>query len=298
MDNERIQNESDVIIQPPGKRNKKNKSGCFSNIAKLILIFFAVWWFNNCTLKITTEEITSDKVHNKIKIAVLSDQHASEKPFAISNKRIINKIKKMNPDVVCVLGDMHSSDADDTEKQISMDLMTDIMSEGYRLYFVLGEHDDRRNIYVSQMERNGINVLDQESETVKIKDTNITFYGISNAYISPEFDLNNEFDLKNDTYNILLAHIPMYKDYENFGADLTLCGDTHGGVIQIPFIGPAYYDGKILPEFFGSREHVYDKGLFEYSGGYMFITSGIGNYPVAARFNNRPEIGEIIISPE
>ena len=66
-------------------------------------------------------------------------------------------------------------------------------------------------------------------ELIKIKDTEITFYGISNAYFSPTFDLSNEFELNKNTYNILLAHIPMYKDYESFGADLTLCGDTHGG---------------------------------------------------------------------
>ncbi len=276
----------------------RKKSGCVSRFIKVTLVIFAVWWFNNCTLKITKAEIKSNKVNNEIKIAVLSDQHASDKPFSISNKRIIDKIKKINPDVVCVLGDMHSSNADDSEKQISMNLMTDIISEGYKLYFVLGEHDDRRNIYVSEMEQNGINVLDQESETIKIKDTEVTFYGISNAYFSPTFDLSNEFELNKDTYNILLAHIPMYQDYQSFGADLTLCGDTHGGVIQVPFFGPAYYNGKVLPEIFGNKENVYDKGLFGYRSGYMFITSGIGNYPIPARFNNRPEIGEIIITPE
>lgn len=276
----------------------RKKSGCVSRFIKVTLVIFAVWWFNNCTLKITKAEIKSNKVNNEIKIAVLSDQHASDKPFSISNKRIIDKIKKINPDVVCVLGDMHSSNADDSEKQISMNLMTDIISEGYKLYFVLGEHDDRRNIYVSEMEQNGINVLDQESETIKIKDTEVTFYGISNAYFSPTFDLSNEFELNKDTYNILLAHIPMYQDYQSFGADLTLCGDTHGGVIQVPFFGPAYYNGKVLPELFGNKENVYDKGLFGYRSGYMFITSGIGNYPIPARFNNRPEIGEIIITPE
>ncbi|MGN1480298.1 MAG: hypothetical protein ACI4WO_00110, partial [Porcipelethomonas sp.] len=127
MNNERIQNEPDVTVRPPVKKKRKSKSGCASRLAKLILIVFIIWWFNNCTLKTTKAELKSDKVNNEIKIAVLSDQHASDKPFAISNKRIINKIKKMNPDVVCVLGDMHSSDATDTEKQISMDLMTDII---------------------------------------------------------------------------------------------------------------------------------------------------------------------------
>ena len=287
-----------VQPEPPPVSKKKNRSGCISKLAKLTLILFIVWWFNNCTLKTTKAEIKSDKIKNEIKIAVLSDLHASDYPFSISNERIVKRINKINPDVVCVLGDMHSSNASEDEKQISMNLMTDIIKDGFKLYFVLGEHDDRHNEYVSKMEKNGINVLDQESETIKIKDTEITFYGISNAYFSPTFDLSNEFELTKNTYNILLAHIPMYKDYESFGADLTLCGDTHGGVIQIPFLGPAYHNSQILPELFGSKENVYDKGLFSYSGGYMFITSGIGNYPIPARFNNRPEIGEIIIKPE
>ncbi len=282
----------------PEAHKKKSRSGCISRLAKIILILFVVWWFNNCTIKITKEEITSDKVKNEIKIAVLSDQHASDKPFTISNERIIDKVNKINPDVVCVLGDMHSSNASENDKQISMNLMKDIVNSGYKLYFVLGEHDDRHNSYVSKMEKNGIDVLDQESETIKIKDSEVTFYGISNAYFSPTFDLNNEFDIDRKKFNVLLAHIPMYSDYEKFGADLTLCGDTHGGVIQVPFLGPAYYNGKILPELFDGSENVYDKGLFKYSGGYIFITSGIGNYPVPARFNNRPEIGEIIIKPE
>jgi hypothetical protein len=148
------------------------------------------------------------------------------------------------------------------------------------------------------MEANGINVLDQESDTIKVGETDITVYGISNAWFSPYFDLRNEFDLNPDTYNILMAHIPRYDDYSDFGADLTVCGDTHGGIIQIPFVGPIYYNETFLPELKYGSDEIYDKGLFENKNGYMFITSGIGSSPVPARFNNRPEIGEIIIEPE
>ena len=152
---------------------------------------------------------------------------------------------------------MHSSNADETEKQISMDLMTGIIDEGYKLYFVLGEHDDRTNAYVDKMEKNKIHVLDGEAEKITIGDTDLTFYGISNAFFSPSFDLTNEFDIDKSTYNILLAHIPMYSDYEKFGADLTLCGDTHGGIIQIPFLGPAYYNGKFVPELYEDKNKIF-----------------------------------------
>ncbi|MBQ7046940.1 MAG: hypothetical protein IJN85_04275, partial [Oscillospiraceae bacterium] len=77
--------------------------------------------------------------------------------------------------------------------------------------------------------------------------------------------------------------------------------DTHGGIIQLPLLGPAYFDDTVLPEILSNNE-VYDKGMYKYKGGQMFITSGVGNAikgryaPV--RFWNRPEIAIITLSPE
>ncbi len=294
---EQMENIDIHVPQPPAEEQPKKKKSCLGRLIVFAAAVFIIWWANNYLLFTTEENISSDKVSNEIKLAVISDQHASTGMFAISNKAIIKKINKIDPDVVCVLGDMHSNDATEEEKKISLDLMTDILDAGYKMYFVLGEHDDRTNEYVSKMEAKGVNVLDQEYETVEIKDTDITFYGISNAYFSEYFDLRNEFDLNPDTYNVLLAHIPRYDDYELFGADLTLCGDTHGGIIQVPFMGPAYFEDEFLPELLGDGKPVYDKGLFENDNGYMFITSGIGNSPLPARFNNFPEVAEITIKP-
>ncbi len=289
-------NKQDIVNSQPKPAKKGRRR--FMKLIIFAAIVFIVWWANNYLLFSTEVEISSPKVKNDIKISVLSDLHASTSFLAISNDTIIDKIKKFDPDVVCVLGDMHTTGAPEEEKNISMNLMTGIIDEGYKLFFVLGEHDDRTNAYISKMEANGIDVLDQESEKIKIKDTEITFHGISNAWFSEYFDLSNELDINKNTYNILLAHIPMFEEYKNFGADLTLCADTHGGVIQVPFLGPAYYDSQILPEIFNKEKEIYDKGLFKMGKGYLFITSGIGNSPVPARFNNFPEVGEITIKPE
>ena len=275
---------------------QRHGGGCIIRLIIFAVIIFAVWWFNNFWLITTNETIRSDKIKKSIRIAVIGDLHASKSFFAIKNKDIIKKINESSPDAVCFVGDMHSSNADDEEKQISLELMRDTAKEGYRCYFVLGEHDDRTDMYVKKIEQNGINVLDQESEKVNIKGNDIVFYGISNAWFSENFDLRKDFKLDKKAYSILLAHIPMYDDYEKFGADLTICADTHGGIVRIPFMGPAYLDGKILPKVIGdNKEKVYDKGLFKTDSGYIFITSGIGNYPIPARFNNFPEIGVIDI---
>ena len=296
-------NSNNTAAAPAAEKNasdtapKRKGGGCLIRIVELLALIFLIWWANNFLLFRTEETIKSSKVKNDIKISVISDLHASNSIFAISNERIIKKIKSFSPDAVCVLGDMHSSGADDKEKDISMRLMKGLVAEGYKVFFVLGEHDDRTTAYINKMEKNGIDVLDQRSERVKIGETDVTFYGISNAWFSDEFDLRDDFKLNDDTYNILLAHIPQFEAYEKFGADLTLCADTHGGIIRLPFIGPAYLDGQIFPKLFGDGE-VHDKGLFEYKNGYMFITSGIGNYPLPARFLNFPEVGEITIKAQ
>ncbi len=294
--------QQEQVIQEETPKKRKSRSSCFSRMAKLLLILILVWWFNNCTIKITKENITSSKVNNEIKISVISDYHASEKKFSLKNDYVIKKINETNPDIVCVLGDMHSSNATETEKEKSLSLMTDIIREGYRLYFVLGEHDDRTNSYISKMEEKGIIVLNNEKKTITVGKTSINLYGISNAYFSPSFDLRNEFDIDRKEFNILLAHIPMYSDYEKFGADLTLCGDTHGGIMQLPFIGPAYCDDQFFPGLRSDKTEIYDKGLFEYSGGHIFITAGLGNYikekSLPVRLFNRPEVALITISPD
>ena len=43
-----------------------------------VAVLFFVWWFNNYTLKTTKVQLTSDKLVSPIRIAVISDQHASK----------------------------------------------------------------------------------------------------------------------------------------------------------------------------------------------------------------------------
>ena len=70
---------------------------------------------------------------------------------------------------------------------------------------------------------------------------------------------------------------------------------------QLPFgLGPIYCSEKDvwLPKLLNKELEIYDKGLFDYDGGKMFITSGIGVYPAPVRFNNRPEVAVIDLIPK
>jgi predicted MPP superfamily phosphohydrolase len=85
----------------------------------------------------------------------------------------------------------------------------------------------------------------------------------------------------------LLAHNPKYfKSYAAWGADLTLSGHIHGGIVQIPFLG-----GAVSPqvEFFPK----YDAGLFHENDKAMILSRGLGTHTINVRINNTAELVSI-----
>ena len=279
------------------KKQKGSKKRSFGFAAALLLLVL-IWWFNNYTLKTTETTYSSAKVKERFRIAVISDLHAHK--YSISSKNILGKITSADPDAVFVLGDMYTSGSPLEDKVRAVNAAADIVNEGYPAYFVSGEHDYDDD-YLEMLAESGVEVMNYRTEYLDIKGNKIKLMGIDNVYFSPTFDLHNEFQTDKDCFNILLAHIPYFKKYAEFGADLTLCADTHGGMVQLPWeLGPAFDadSGEWFPEIGGQRDDIYDKGWFKYRGGAMFITSGIGDSPYPVRFNNRPEVVIMDILPE
>ncbi len=147
---------------------------------------------------------------------------------------------------------------------------------------------------MKNLKDNGVRVLDYEDEIITIKNTNLHIYGIDNVYYSPTFCLENEFSLDEKNYTILLAHIANLPKFEEFGIDLALSGDTHGGQIRIPFLGAVYTQDAWFPELQGKVM----KGLYTKNNTNLFISSGLGNYPLPIRIFNNPEIAVIKLIPK
>ena len=68
-----------------------------------------------------------------------------------------------------------------------------------------------------------------------------------------------------------------------------MCGHTHGGAVQIPFIGGVFAPNQ---GFFPK----YDKGEFDLFDSKMIVSAGLGDaYPIL-RINNCPEISVVEIN--
>ena len=92
-------------------------------------------------------------------------------------------------------------------------------------------------------------------------------------------------------YQILLAHNPVYfQRYAEWGADLTLSGHLHGGIIRLPLIGGVITpQAKLFPRYCAGKYEIEDKTLI--------VSRGLGTHTVPIRFNNPPELSVIHLAP-
>ena len=95
-----------------------------------------------------------------------------------------------------------------------------------------------------------------------------------------------------EEYNILLAHNPRhFEGYADWGADLTLAGHVHGGMVRLPFIvGIFSPDTFLFPE--------YSSGLYEIEESKLVVNRGLGKGRRGFRLFNQPELGVITLGTD
>ncbi len=254
------------------------------------LILAGVWYFGTYTLKTTEVDIESDQIDTPVTIVQLTDLHGSS--FGENNRYLIEAVKKAEPDFIVATGDMYTA-GDEQGQDTAVQLLGDL-TEICPVYSVHGEHDNNEE-YEQRLTEVGVDVLDYEYRDISVGNTTVRLYGITNVYYTDTFDLTNEFQLDQSCYNILAAHISNFDDFADFGMDLSLCGDSHGGQVRLPWIGGLINQG--IPERKGG-DAAYVKGLYSRGDKKLFVSSGLGNYPVPVRFLNRPEIAVIHLKSE
>ena len=260
-------------------------------ITLYIPVLLIIWWFSNFTLTVNNVCFTDSRINDTINIVQITDLHGAV--FGRDNKRLIKKIEKQNPDLIFVTGDMYSNLSQNNGQQTALKLMQYLGSR-YNVYYVNGEHDSENEQFYNSLEESGINILNYKDEVITVKNTKLHLYGINNVYYSDTFDLNNAFEPDEENYSILLAHASNFRKFADFGIDLSVCGDTHGGMFRLPVIGSVYDGSTYLPD----RKGIYTKGTYSIGDSRLFISSGLGNYPMPIRFCNRPEIVNIKLTPE
>jgi len=277
----------------------------FIIIGAIILALFVtlVIWGVYCdnTIAITNYSVNNTKNDAKLKFVVITDLHNKE--YGEKNADLAELVKEQNPDFIAVCGDMvNRSDPDTTKMKDVLEKLADIAPT----YCCLGNHE-RDNAaefgtdFKSEIDSTGAVLLDDEYIKFTKNGKSVLICGMSDypyyEFYTPEDDVPSrtlweEFAEKaKDNFTILLHHQPEYiaEDAKKTDIDLIVCGHTHGGQIQLPFIG-----GVIAPN--QGLFPKYDKGEFDLDGTKMIVCAGLSNTVFIPRINNQVEIGVINIS--
>ena len=189
------------------------------------------------------------------------------------SESVVAMINSLSPDFVCFTGDI-------IEEGRFLSEALDVLSRvNAPMYGVPGNHDYGARVpfdgIIKCFNGTGGAWLLNEDRTVAGGQVNII--GIArrgSRYPVPV--------PKSGMKNIVLFHYPIWaKEFGEKKFDLMLAGHSHGCQVRIPFYGPV-----MRPYSVGE----YDLGLFQTKSGPLYVTSGIGWFPIPIRFNCRPEI--------
>ncbi len=256
-----------------------------------ICIFCFVWGFlvEPNLLKTRHLEICSSEwLGEPMKIVFLSDIHIGGEhvpPSRVSS--IVSRVNAEKADLVLIGGDFidghthrtKTSNSFNTKIDTGLRALKEIMAP-LGVISVIGNHDVWYDeVYVSKfLQDQGMTILSNDAVNVK---EDVCIVGLADD-MTQEPD-NAAYKLCQTSDNIIaLMHSPDSFGLMYSNTNLALAGHTHGGQINLPFLGRA-----VTPTRSGSK---YAYGQVEHNGIPTFITAGIGTSILPARFRSPPEI--------
>lgn len=245
-----------------------------------------------------------------VRMALLADLHNNQ--IGRENEVLIKKIRKFNPDLVLVAGDLIVGEPK-SDLSVAKNLMVKL-SKDYAIYYANGNHEHRMREnpqlygklyeeYSRSLKENRIHLLENASERVRIHGMEITLYGLeleqmyfkrngARKKLTLE-EMRNKLGVREkETFSILLAHNPVFFPvYARWGANLVCAGHLHGGMIRIPGLG-----GLVSPQLCLFPK--YDRGRYEERNSTMIVSAGLGSHTIPIRILNPIEMVWIELTNE
>lgn len=257
------------------------------------------------SLAVHEYDVLINGIEHPFSAVVLTDLHGRE--FGEKNEALLARVREQHPDVVFSIGDMINDNADQSEVQRFLELLTQLR-EIAPVYVSYGNHEQsymrkgERDL-ASAVEATGAVLLDESSVVAEIAGNTVCLGGtmghlypfgrsLEKYLASPEYQLLTKMQ-QSGLPTIVLAHLPdtiiFVKAYKDWDIDLFLSGHTHGGVIRLPYFGGLYAPMQGWFPY-------YDMGYFNPGKIQLVISSGLAGHGKIPRIFNMPEICVVHIS--
>lgn len=253
-------------------------------------------------------ELHDRRIRKSVRAVVLADLH--NKRYGRENRVLLEAIREQKPDIILIAGDILTA-RPGKSMEPALQLLRELAKE-FPVYYGNGNHEYRLKLYPqtygNMAEEYGQALRDMKVDPlvnshVNLEESGITVYGaeISRYYYKrfKQNSMDQEYMERllgtpdNSCYTVLLAHNPDYfPQYARWGADLTVAGHVHGGVIRIPFLNRGVISPslRLFPKF--------DGGIFREGESVMLLSRGLGMHTIPIRLFNPGELWVLDLHPE
>lgn len=283
------------MSQHRGKRRSPWKKAAV--LTAVVLFLAGAFWWSNAVLQ--TEEFTFGsprlpKAFDGYRVVVLSDLHGAV--FGEENADLLEQTVAAAPDIIAVTGDLEDQFRGHDPAWVAH--LAEELVKIAPVYYITGNHEWAVGdvpALKKTLSDAGWTVLTNRFVPLARNGETIVLAGIDdpNGYAdqkSPEAVATELHAEWGDPFWLLLAHRNnrFEHQYSLLGADLTISGHGHGGIIRLPFT-----DGLLSTErtLFPS----YTDGFYEANGAAVFVSRGIGNSGRLLRLFNPPQIAVITL---
>jgi len=271
-----------------------------TNISKYLIylfIFFVFWMLLEAQVyRVRRIKIKNNKIpksFRNFKILFIADIHYGK--YFRNNRliNIVNKINKLEPDIIIMGGDyLDISVKSKKDANEYLDKEFEALKElraKLGIFTVLGNHDyfKGKDNLLNKIKSSSFKVLKNTKNNISIGGDSIQIVGVDDL-LEGNPDVN-VLKKNSDNFTIAISHNPdFFSDYKNvIKYDLGLSGHTHGGQVTFFGLGAPYTSSK-----YGQR---YVKRIVHEENRDIVLTSGIGNGMLPIRFFAIPEIVEITL---
>ena len=242
--------------------------------------------------KIETEEIDLSTGASGVRILQVSDAHFPR--CFLSASDLSSLISEQRPDCIVFTGDI--ADGEATKDDIAA--LKDFFLSASALcpcFLVIGNHEigsDELDFFVETASKCGITVLLNKIVTMKIKNVDFAFIGLTDGYLYEEKTFVSLPPLAGKR-KILLSHRPeKFEAYASAPAsikpDVVFCGHAHGGLFRMGNSALYAPNQGLFPK--------YTSGLYEKNGVKMIVSRGLGVSGVDFRCFNKYHLPVVTVS--
>ncbi|MCM1542757.1 MAG: metallophosphoesterase [Blautia sp.] len=274
-----------------------------------VIIMICVWimLYDSNRFVVRTHEIADERIRRPLRAVVLADLH--NKRYGKGNERLLDAIRACKPDCILIAGDMITA-IPGKSFEAALHVLKELAKD-YPVYYGNGNHEHRIKLYPGSygdmaeryeaalgeagiermvnvhavLQSHGIAIYGSEIDKLYYKRFRVQF-------MEPDYLKRLLGEPDPGVYNVLLAHNPDYfPQYAEWGADLTVSGHVHGGIVRIPFWGRGVASPgvRLFPK--------YDGGLFYEKGKTMLLSRGLGEHTIPFRLFNPGELWVVDFKP-